>query len=170
MKSGSGKDLASKLNDTELSECYEKIKITYEDRLKSILTGIKTELESFSWFCSKIYELADGLYAIGVSRDPSHLTRDGDPDERDVEVTVQVSESADWDENVRGGVSFSIDAHSANGEYIGYITPLDITQDTWVPAIDAESIEARMVTIEMGHNPFDMIKLLRKWLKGKAPR
>lgn len=161
-------DLAPDLDDQDLDLCFEKIKIEYEDRLKNVLTHIKTELERFSWFCSKIYELEDGTYAIGVSRDASHLTRDGDPDEQDVEIIARLMNSKQWD-GTRGGLSFNVDVTSFGGESVGGLTPFNWTEDVWVPAIDEDKVEARMQLIEKA-DPYSMVKLLQKWLKGKAAR
>jgi len=161
-------DLAPDLDDSELTECYEKIKATYEDRLKNVLTGIKTELERFSWFCSKIYEQEDGRYAIGVSRDANHLTRDGDPDEQDVDVVAQILNSKDWD-GTRGGISFNVDITSYGGEMIGGLTPYNYTDDVWVPVTDESRVECRIHLIENA-DPYDVVKLLQKWLKGRAAR
>lgn len=167
MKSGNG-DLAPNLSNEALAQCHDQLRVKFEDRLKNVLTRIKIELESFSWFCSKIYELEDGVYAIGVSRDQDHLTRDGEPDELDVEIVAQLMDSMDW-ANIRGGASFNVNVLSYGGELVGGFTPFLFADSQWVPIIDEAQIEARMKLLEE-QEPFGMVKLLQKWVKGKAAR
>lgn len=161
-------DLAPELSDAELEQCYEQTRAKYEDRVKNVLRSIKTELESFSWFCSKIYAREDGEFVIAVSRDALHLTRDGEPDDLDVEIIIQILKSKEWD-GTRGGTAFKTSVMSYGGNLVGGFLPFNFSDDVWVPVIDDVKVEGRMVLLEQVE-PFTMVTLLRKWTKGKVAR
>lgn len=168
------KDFTPDLKESELIESYDRLKIKYRDRLKQILIPISEELKSFSWFCSKPSSIEDGQYVIAVSRDPKHVERDGDPDYLDVEISVHMLESEDWS-NVRGGADFRITIVSYEGEKLGSFpfTPEfmpDLNKyDNWVGLLDEYMMEERLKNLET-LEPYKIVLLLQKWMKGKAAR
>ncbi len=162
------RDLAPDLDNSELEQCYEQNIVVFEDRMKNVLSAIKAELETFSWFCSKIYVLEVGEYAIGVSRDESHLTRDGESDELDTQLTFSFAKSKEVD-GTRGGVSIKLELRSADGFRIATWLPYNLGDNKWVSITDEQKILKQMILAEKWE-PFSVVTALRSWVKGKSAR
>lgn len=143
----------------------------YKDRLKNVLDNVRIELERFSWHCSKISKLGGGAFAIAVSRDPSHLTRDGELDGYDVEVQVNTL-TAHADNGELINAKFTMNVIPFEGAPIFYrfldslfpasafriMSPIDLEKAIGDSMKELESIE-----------PYEIVKMLQKWIKGKSP-
>lgn len=160
------RDLTPELTQEELFQKNVEIRDLLRDRLRSLLRGIKSELESFSWFCSKIYVLEDGEFAIGVFRDQAKLLLESNFDSTDAEFVVRIVDSIESD-RIRGGVTFHITARSFEGEILGTMTPPEFGGGiAWLSVTDAVGIEKRMT--ELGSvDPYKAVLILQKWQKGK---
>jgi len=164
-------DLAPNLEGPELMELYDRLKIEYSDRLRAMFGPIIEELKRFSWYCSKPFEVEDGQYAIAVSRDQAHLSKNGEPDDLDVEISAALLESEEW-EDVRGGLDFSLTITSYGGDKIGRFPSVTLDFDrksNWAAISDYEEIEKRFKLIE-NVDPYHLVLMLQKMTKGKSAK
>ena len=146
----------------------------YQERLKKVIDNVRIELERFSWHCSKISKVGDGAFAIAASRDPHHLSRDGEPDEYDFEVRVEtiIAHPEDSDEVINA--KFKMDIIPFEGppifyKFIDSLFPPESAFKLMSPVDLDQAIESSMRELET-IEPYDIVKMVQKWLKGKLPQ
>lgn len=149
---------------------------SYEPRLKTVLNVVGIELERFSWHCSKIFKQGTGAYALAVSRDPEHLTRNGGPDDFDFEVSAD-SFSYTLDSKPDDfGITFKLAVVSFSGETIITSLLYQFINDSRFSAYEAkdramteDEIEQEMMILEK-FDPYQIVTAIQKWQKGKLPK
>lgn len=145
-------------------EKLEELWDRYRERTKSYLTKVKNELEPFSWFCSAIYSLEDGVLAIVVSRDQSRL-KSHDYDDLDVEIVMSIFRVADKEGTLKG-VNLQIAMCSFGGEIVTKAHPSGFPPVLFA-LDDAEGIEIAFRELE-ALNPYWFVERYRGWLQGKS--
>ncbi len=161
-----GDNLSPGLSDLEVYDRYDIYREKYATRMRSMLHKIKSELAHFSWHSSRPFIIEEGAIAIAVSRDPTHLVANGEPDALDVEIVFRILESKEHD-NTRGGITFQINLWSHEGELIRDFTPFSYCDEIWVPVQDEDRVEKRFIMVE-ATDPYSIVKALQTWIQGRT--
>lgn len=148
-----------------LEERIHVMRDWYSDRLKKVLQKIKTELESFSWFCSDLFKIGDGEYAIVVSRNQEHLDMNAEKDNSDFEVKAETLVYSEPETN-RFGMTFRLAMSSYEGDPITFKD--NLLTANFQTFMSHKDVEKEMQNLEK-YDPHQIVLAAQRWVKGKLP-
>ena len=123
----------------------EKVAEAYKPLAMALLNRIKGILEAESLTVKDPYDMSADNYrwSMLVHRHPGdHADDDG------VDITVEIAEERDYDDDEGYGLNFGVDIVEYGGRNLGGIAPFNFTPEVWVDSRDENAVAARWQLIE----------------------
>lgn len=123
----------------------------YGPKIQKLLEIICSEAKERGYECTSPIDMSDDTYRWAVAVSPP-----GAETEDSVDVSVEIATSEAYD-GTPGGLNFSMNVVSYEGEMLGGLTPYNYTDEVWVSMSDPDAVEERWRLFDNGANENEVL-------------
>jgi hypothetical protein len=127
----------------DYDEQMEKIAEEYGPKALALLSRIRDALIAEGFEGTEPFDMSADDYRWSML-----ITRPGQPQDQGVDISVEIAEQRDYDDDEGWGLNFALDIVQYGGIILGGLTPYNYSELCWVDSRDAEMVANRWAILE----------------------